>query len=305
MRSTRAVQKWRMWSSHGITARQQEKQRQARAKTARRHQTRAAAGARPKSGSRPRSAVNRPRSGVRAVSARSHKRKHYTGVKKYYAPVVRVLPKFMVSVGLFFIFMGVILLSIGFTKSMNYRTGRTSGPILLCLGLAGFIGGIIWIRKRSRERKRKERAELESKQLELNNRAAKYISNGSVANMDSAFTDICFVDGPSTSDGCTGSEYMGNGVTGSHPSLYAHDSESDDDDIIAADTSTHGSIVTADNQNNSANDVTQATANRKPSPVEIFQTVKADVTVAYIECDKRDIANLKRQANENVTDGHM
>ena len=85
-------------------------------------------------------------------------------------------------------------------------TGRISGPILLCLGLTGFIGGIVWVRKRVAARKARERNERAMKQLDdqLGNQASKYyISDRSLANLNNVFvtkTSADFDDSrPSTS----------------------------------------------------------------------------------------------------------
>lgn len=103
-----------MWAANEITSRQNNKQT-SRPKTT-------AAGARPKTAGarskRPKTAGARTRKHVRKP------KKKYDGPKRYYAPFVRILPKILISVGLFFTFLGVIILAIGVTESMNYPTGE-------------------------------------------------------------------------------------------------------------------------------------------------------------------------------------
>ena len=70
------------------------------------------------------------------------------------------------------------------------HTGRISGPILLCVGLVAFIGGIVWVRKRVAARKARERNEdaVRDLDVQLGAPASKYhISDKSLANLDSVF----------------------------------------------------------------------------------------------------------------------
>lgn len=237
-----------MWAANTITDRQNKK-----------HAKPKSAGRRPRTArtARPRTATpgkqRRPRPHPKPAN-----KKKYHGVKKYYAPLLKLMPKLLVSIGLFFIFMGVIITCVGVTKAMNYPTGRTSGPILLVFGLGGFVGGIVWIRKRSRERKRREQAEFENKRSEYANdpAAAKYVTKASTIDDVSALSASAYVNAgydqpqPSTSGGLSG-------AVGGLQHIYEYDHESDSD----------------------GNDVTGGDG-------------EPEVQVSYVECDLKDRDNV-------------